>query len=269
MPLLLAIMFFFSSLTYADTPITVVSDPWCPFICNEAQHKQGLVIDLSSAALKASINKSIQLESMSWARSKIFTQKGKRDAIAGIERTDKNKGLFTFPKTSLGRSKICLFKRRGNPWQFLDGPSLNHQRLGWVNHYIYGPKVDFLDAHIEKLQRNNSKFLTIISGNNHIHKRLLNMIIQDRIDVIAEDYSVIKHTIAQDGLTKIINMAGCIESSETFVYLAFSSKIPHAQHYADALDNGIKDIIKSGQASKILARYGLTVEESIQVHNWH
>ena len=269
MRLLLLIIIISTNLSHANSPITVVSDPWCPFVCNETQDSKGLVLELASAALKVSINKQLKFESMSWARSKIFAQKGKRDAIAGLERTEKNKGLFTFPKTSLGRSTICLFKSKSNPWQFLDGPSLHHQRLGWVNHYLYGSKVDFLDAHIEKLQNENSKYLTIISGSNHIHKRLLNMIIEERIDVIAEDYSVIKHTIAQQGLTKKIAMAGCIESSETFVYLAFSNNIKHAQQYADALDNGIKTIIKNGQAAEILSRYGLTVEESIQVNSWN
>ncbi len=242
----------FSSESFADKKvIKVAADPWCPFNCEPDQEHQGLIIDIAREALAMSGYK-LNYESMNWARAKILVQNGDLDGIVGMAKTERSSPLYHFTRMPLGESKICLYKRKDDPWTYSSTDSLNNKVFGWINDY--GFSSDPLDQWVSN-HKNKDQVLTV-SGKN-THERLFKLLQLKRIDTFAEDKNVIAYTLKQANLTSDIVVAGCLEESQD-IYLAFSLKAPDRLLWSKAIESGLQTLSNNGRLESILRHYGLS-----------
>lgn len=242
----------YASLSFAENKvIKVAADPWCPYNCDPKDEHQGLMIDIAREALAMSGYK-LNYESMNWARAKLAVQTGTLDGIVGMAKTERSSPLYHFTSMPLGESKICLYKRKGDPWTYLSPDSLDNKVFGWINDY--GFSTDPLDQWVSN-HKTKENVLTV-SGKN-THERLFKLMQLKRIDTFAEDKSVIAYTLKQANLTSDIVVAGCLEESQD-IYLAFSLKAPDRLLWSTAIESGLQTLSENGRLENILRHYGLS-----------
>ncbi|THB75581.1 MAG: hypothetical protein D6B28_00005, partial [Gammaproteobacteria bacterium] len=101
----------------------------------------------------------------------------------------------------------------------------------------------------------DSKVISI-AGNDPL-ERLIKMLIVKRVDAILEDHAVFSYTANRIGFTDY-RYAGDDKSDpvDNKLYIAFSPAT-RSNEYAKLLSKGISNLRKSGELSRILAKYGL------------
>ncbi len=155
---------------------------------------------------------------------------------------------LVFPQQESGMLLGCLFVMPDNPWQYKGPESFIGQKLGGGTGYDYGEYQNYIDAN----KKTNS--VQLLAG-AHVAERNLKKLFRGRIDVIAEEQSVLMYELKKLGKPGSVKSAGC--PFEAPLYTGFSPRIPKAETYARILSEGIEELRKSGTLQKILARYGL------------
>ncbi len=233
-----------------DASIHIAADPWCPYNCAPDSKFEGVMIELAKEALSMS-GYVLHYQTMNWARAKLRVQAGELDGVVGMAYTEKSKHLYYFPKTPLGESQICFYKRAIDEWQYQGVASLDAKVFGWINEYGFVP--DPLDDWVK--ENKNTKRVITVAGKD-THARLFKLLTLKRIDTFAEDKTVIAHELNLLGLNESIKVAGCLNRVEK-VFIAFSLESQHSKTWADALDAGLVRLKESGRYNKILEKYGL------------
>jgi ABC-type amino acid transport substrate-binding protein len=159
---------------------------------------------------------------------------------------------YQFPKTALGVSETCFFRRVSDQWEYKSPQSLASQTMGWINDYLFGDNTglnDWVTAH-----KGTSQLLTV-SG-TVTHPRLFKLLLTQRISTFAEDRYVISYKLKKLGLQDKIAVAGCTGPIDK-VCVAFSQKTGRGEMLAKALDDGVEKLRRNGRLAAILKTYGL------------
>ncbi len=236
--------FFVLNFAHSDE-ITLAGDPWCPFTCDPASDKPGLIVEVAKELLESAGHKVIYKE-VAWARAVNDTRDNKINAVAGALKADAPD--FIFPSVSWANQKSCFFVKKGSAWKYKGVDSLKDQKIGAVQDYTYGEPFD---SYVK-----NSKSVDLVSGTGTTLK-LFKKLQDSRVAIIIEDETVAAYTLVNDKSlagSEIVKV-GCLKA--TPLYVTFSPKNPKSKDYAKSLSESFKKFKTSPKMKEILSRYGL------------
>ena len=241
------IFLFFISNIYADK-ITLVADEWCPYNCKPENKNQGFLIDIATTIFEKEGHTIVYAPNIDWEDAIKRTRLGEFSAIIG---TDKEEAPdFIFPENSQAQSANAFFVKKESKWQYTDIDSLQNVRLGIINGYSYGNRID---DYIKKNMHNSNK-VQAISGNRAIYHNAKKLLFNS-IDVMVEDPYVLDYYFHFNKEIMPFKKVAVIDFSD--IYIAFSPKNPNSKKYAKILSDGMLEIKRSGELQKILDKYSI------------
>lgn len=236
-------------MTYLEAAtVTLRADVWCPYNCDPRSSSPGFMVEVADAAFKMK-GDAVEYLLMDWTRAVADVESGKYDGL--IATTTAITPDFIFPKQELALATQYFWTKKASSWVFTDISSLENMQLVIMDSYSYGPP---LDDYIAK-HKKDSKKIKIMSGNDG-RAEAANYVLSADNAVFIEEAYVMKDFLVRSRLLEYFNQ---VESKipPTKMYIAFTSKIPQAQAYADILDAGITTLKQNGQWERLLDKYGI------------
>ena len=226
----------------ANKKITLVSDEWCPYICDVNSAKPGLIMELGRETFKK-LGYDVTLKTINWARAIINVRKGKYAVLAGAYKSDAPD--FVFAETPLAISKNCFFVKKGSHWKYENINSLKTQELGVINDYSYGDNIDkFIKLNPTKIQS--------VSGNNALRANMKKLLI-GRITVLIEDRYVFSYKAKKAGLFDNFKNVGCTAPHN--VYISFSPNKASSKTLAGEFNTEFNKLQKTPFVNEVLKKY--------------
>lgn len=229
----------------ADT-IEVRSDTWCPYVCDN-KAAPGYMIEAIVRIFEKHGHK-VNVQIVNWARAVNETRLNKATVIVGAMVNDAPD--FVFPEKSFGTGDDYFYVPKDSNWSYTGEASLKGKRVGVINGYAYGGKVDDL------IRKRKDVFISI-SG-EHPLDQLFRMIDSKRLDAFIENDAVFRYTL--DALK--LNSDDYKRVSENVaddprLWAAFSPKNKKSVEYGKIFSKGIVELRQSGELNKILNKYGI------------
>ena len=234
----------------AGETLVLAADNWCPYNCDPASGRPGYVVELARAIFRERAI-TIEYQQISWSRSLHLARAGQVNGLIGV--TPREAPELVFPEEPVGVSHNSYWTVKSSHWRYNGPRSLDNLQVGVIQQYDYGkPLNTYLH---DPANRSHVQWL---SGPNALVQNLKKLA-ASRVDVVVEDEAVVRYMARKSGLLERFRLAGVEGSArgEDDVYLAFSSRDPHARQHARTLDTGIRALRRSGELARILARYGL------------
>ncbi len=234
----------------AGETLVLAADNWCPYNCDPASDRPGYVVELARAIFHEHAM-TIDYQQISWSRSLQLARAGQVNGLIGV--TPREAPELVFPEEPVGVSHNSYWTVKSSHWRYNGPRSLDNLQVGVIQQYDYGePLNTYLNDPA------NRSHVQWVSGPNALVQNLKKLA-ASRVDVVVEDEAVVRYMARKTGLLVRFRLAGVERSTrgEDDVYLAFSSRDPHARQHARTLDTGIRALRRSGQLAHILARYGL------------
>ena len=237
----------FSKLSFADT-LTITSDLWCPYSCEENSDHQGFMVEIAKAIFEPKGHK-IQYKIVNWARAVQEAKAGKANGVLGANRGDVPG--FILPSLAIGNSANYFWALKDSKFNYQSIELLKDKKIGVINGYSYGG--DEIDLPIQK----KNKSFVVVSGDKAL-SQLIKMAAAKRIDAFIENPNVLQYVLStmpeyKDKFQIVSKNMG----SDPDLFIAFSPANPNSKKYADLLSEGMKTIRKNGKLKAILARYGM------------
>jgi polar amino acid transport system substrate-binding protein len=234
------------SVLHAAT-ITIRSDDWYPYNGDPMSEQPGYMIEAARVIAERNGHQ-IDYAQLSWEQALEATRAGSIDCVVGAYVGDAPD--FEFPETSWGRSADTFFVMSDNPWRFNAVADLATQRLARIAGYEYSAEVEayFATAAPEAI-------VMIDNTRNGLSKALM-LLVTRRADVVVEDENVARAKIGAMGLQSRIVEAGAAPSRND-IYIACTPARPEGEAYAKMFSDGMAELRRSGELTRILARYGL------------
>jgi polar amino acid transport system substrate-binding protein len=227
--------------------IVLSADEWCPFNCNPNHENQGLLLDIAKFSF-ARKGHSIKYVPATWKRAIRQVMKNQHQGLIGAAKPDAPDLIY--PKNYLHLVHNKLYVLRNSDWKYTGIKSLESINLGVVRNYYYG---EVINAYIEANKHDKSR-ITIITDDTAIG-RTISMLKRNRIDAFIEVKAVVQHYLSSQVNNQQIKEAG--EGSTQDIYIGFSPNNPHSQRYADALDEGIVELRKTGKLEQLYKKYNI------------
>lgn len=228
--------------------IIIASDPWPPYVGKE----DGELGSMVEIALKAFEKVGIEVEykNLPWDRA---IQEVRSGNINGIIASVYDVEDLIVGEYSVGISGVSLFVKKGNEFEFESIDSLKDIRLAGMMNYSYGYGIEML---LQEATENKNPNVTVVQGDNPI-KSMVEMLANDRIDVMPEDRDVFFRIVNDLGLNSEDYSEIELPDSYDESYISFSPNIEESSEYAMKLDEGINIIRTSGELQQILNKYNL------------
>lgn len=249
--ILLVVILISTGLSANAKEIKMASGDWCPYVCDPTLHKgkMGYLPDIVKIIFEKE-GYTFKMHYLPFARVVDATKRGDYVAIPGVYKSDVPDFIFASTPQGLGGNEIYVLKE--NSWKYKGLSSLKDLKgkIGITNDYTYGKKID-------KFIKTNSEIFNTLSGEDP-QGRNMKMLATKRVVAWIEDVQVAKFNISKEGLTTKILSAGQV-GEELPVYVGFSPKnAEESKKYAKLVEDGIKELRKSGKLKEILSDYGLS-----------
>jgi polar amino acid transport system substrate-binding protein len=235
--------------------ITIAADEWCPYNCGEKDENPGYMVEIVRAAFgKSGI--AVAYKVLPWSQAIEKTRKGEYDALVGASRGDAPD--FIFPDVLQGISINQIWVRDDYVLKYKNLNSLDGLRLGIIEDYSYGKKVD---PYLKERITNNTGDVNVISSENATESNIAELV-NGNLDVILEDKNVVEYYFASRNLPMSLKAVGnsvdIQDYEDTFIYVAFGPSNPKAKQYTKLLTKGVQEMRRSGELTAILAKYNVS-----------
>ena len=107
--------------------VTITGAVWCPNNCYPDTNKPGIMLELTSQALKLT-GRNLFYTELPWSRAVLQTQKGNFDALIGASKFDAPD--FIYSEEPIAIAKNCFFTRADSNWEYSGQNSLEQILLG-------------------------------------------------------------------------------------------------------------------------------------------
>lgn len=235
-----------SSPSYGKEVLTVGTDPFCPYNC-ENKEKPGIVMELFRKAFKKH-GYEVVFEFGSWAGAVRKLKEGITTTFGSANKNDAPELIYASVPTVYMEN--TFFKKKGSKWTYKGVESFTGKSLGVTANYNYEKKID---AYVEKYKADNSR-VTVVSGLESL-PRLFKLLDLGRIDFFLDDFFVAGHKMKAMGLQDKVEADAVV--SRIPLYFGFSPKNPNAKKYAKIVSEELMLMRKNGEMRKIFDRYGL------------
>lgn len=236
-----------ASAARAET-LVIAGDIWCPINCQPGSERPGIFVELVQEIFAES-GIEVQYQALNWARTLHRVRRGELNAAIGAGVEDAPDFVFTPTPVALARN--CFFTRQDSTWAYTGVASLPTVRLGVINDYSYGEKINaYVAAHRGKNDR-----VLVASGDTALDLNL-NKLAHGRLDALLENSWVIQNRLAALGRRGELRDAGCRESDAP-IYLAFSPALKSSARYAALFEQGLQRYRANGRLQELLQAYGV------------
>ena len=228
--------------------ITLVADPWPPFNIEPGGEHEGYMVDVARAVFEAR-GHTVIYRTLPWKRAIDGTRSGLYSGAIGASKTDA--AGFVFPDEELARNVLAFYTLADHSWRFEGPASIETVAIGVAAGYDYRHWLnDYIRVH-----RNDDRRVQVVAGQDPLKMNLKKLLLQ-RIDVVVDNESAIRHMAGELGVLNNIRPAG-FGTEPAYIYIAFSPALPESSRLAHQLSQGIGELRRSGRLQLILDRYGL------------
>ena len=221
-------------------PLVFLSDPFCPYICNNQPGQQGYAGEVLREIYQQQ-GFDFQLKFTPWSRAKSYFAKSYEGPVKynALVLTDSKISPHTvLNPTPIVSAQSCFFKRRGFNWQY-QGVNSQPVRLGVMQDYGPYPQFEELFKRMAPLPIHN-----IVSSEPS--KNSLQRLLGKRFDVAILDRSVGLYLIHQYGWQDQIELAGCGDTVRQ-LYIGFAAYDPKHPILIKLLEQGLIQLARSGR----------------------
>ncbi|NQZ25494.1 MAG: transporter substrate-binding domain-containing protein [Colwellia sp.] len=250
----LSLIFFLLWLSIAIKPaqaktLTVVSDEWCPYICDD-RVLPGFLVEIVNEIARDNDLK-VKFTLMPLARALNLAKKGRVDILLALTSQHIAELQLQQSQLSFGGLYNDFYVRAINPWRFqsiahLSASLKDNVILGTINGYHYGEQLN-------QLLKSNTDHVFPASGNSPLEKQL-KMLQMGRLDILLDSRLTVQYQLSKLPKSSII-YAGS-QGEFTPLFLGFSSLL--SKEKVQLFDNGLMTLRQSGKLDDILAKYALT-----------
>lgn len=230
--------------------VRLEADPWCPYNCVPNTQHPGYMIEVARAILSAH-GYTVVYRTEPWSRVLVETRKGMIDGAIGATFEDGH-GLV-FGEEALGVDHTVVAFAGDRPAHYSGPHSLDGLRIGIIDNYGYnngGPIDQYLAT-----RRQNDPDSMVVLATDHALRQLIEMLQLHRIDVLFASNNVLSYTL------KMMGLQGSLKIRDTIAYnvvnIAFTPDA-RGRKLARLMDEGLRQLRRSGKLAEILAPYGLT-----------
>ena len=202
-----------------NTQLTLATTTWCPYTCASDSYEHGIIGEYVTQLLTQA-NVDVKIASYPWSRAIALANSQQVDGL--LTATPVEAPDLLFSSHPISSYQVCFYSHANSEWEYRLPLKFSGKRLGIIQDYGYGEPLDsYLQSH------GNSAEIITISGNNGL-ERLVHMLVEERLDVLPEDKTVIENLLAQQpGLRSQIMEVGCMPASP--YYLALTDTKAHQQ----------------------------------------
>lgn len=225
--------------------IVIGADIWPPFNGEPGSAAPGYMVEVAQKVFGAK-GHTIVYKEIPWSRAIKNCRAGKIAGVFGAGVGDAED--FVFPKESLGILENHFFTLKNSTWKYDGIESLKKVKVGIIKDYEYGEEMDKYFAETK------GKMVQFVGGDSPLESNIKKLK-AGRIDVVIEGKPVFEYTAKEMGMVDLFKTVGGDNDPDP-IYIAFSPKNPKSKEYAAILSAGIVELRKSGELSKILAKYG-------------
>ena len=244
---LLMLFALIGSGAHADS-VVMRGDPWYPVNLDPDSDTPGYVIEIARLALQRGGHQ-LDYAIYPWERSVDGVRRGKIDCLPGVHRSTVPD--FVFTSESLGIDYMAFYSRSdAPPFHYRSLADLQDKVLAVNGGYGY---TDEMDAYINSAS--NSPALQITRGDQPL-QRNIRMLLAGRVDLVLESIPSVEQTAKQMGVANKLKRAALLPGSP-HIYIACSPQKPTSLEYVKALDEGIRELRRSGELQRILDKYGM------------
>lgn len=243
----LALAASFAAGPAAAGTLTIRGDPYCPYNCDAGSDMPGYMIEIAREVFAAH-GIEVVYQTTGWARAIEQARAGEIGAIVGAGTDDAPDFVFGAP---LGAWRMGYVFRAGESFEIAGPDSLEGRVLGGTVDYAYDGGIieDYIAAHGADPWR-----VQLLAGEDTLERNLLKLV-AGRIDVLAEEITVIDHAIARLGLGADIEVVRTPLVDPLFI--AFSPARAGSARLSELLDEGVAAMRADGRLAAILKRYGI------------
>ncbi|MEC5163119.1 MULTISPECIES: substrate-binding periplasmic protein [unclassified Janthinobacterium] len=220
-------------------PIVLAVNQWCPYICELASARRGILVDVITE-LFAAEGLAVSFVNMPLSRGVQSARGGQIDGVVGILPALAPDLLF--PDQPVIDTQFCFFTDAGSAWRF---GGFGRKYGGVALGVAHGKVVDArLARAFDKVAR--------VSGEG-VTRRMVTMLQLHRLDALLEERRSVEYVLATQHLAPL-RMAGCIERK--YEYVGFAPGGARARDYAQMFSGGMVKLRDSGRLAQIVAAYG-------------
>ncbi len=202
----------------AENVLSVITEPWPPYIIDENGKQGGIEYDIMQAVLK-DMGYTMQYKSYPWKRAVDMIKKKEADAILGLFKDAEREQFLFFPETAFLNAVYVFFYKKGNEFVYDGIASLSGKRVGIINGYIYsdefGKAGGFEKEGVTELEQNLKK------------------LVHGRLDLVLDNQYVGLYLAKQLGLSEQIGYAATPLTAARPHYVAFARKAGYDKLAAD------------------------------------
>ncbi len=241
MKYLLTVLFIVSAFSiFADT-YTVVTDEWAPFY-GEKVPDNGYLTQIVKAAFKAS-GHDLQHNWMPWKRAITEAERGTYQVLMGAYYNSDRAKIFEYSEP-ITQTQVVFFEQKGNNIKYKKLEDLKNYKIGVVRGYSTTEEFDKAEYLIKEVSPDT--------------KTSLKLLLNKRVDLIANSREVVLHILQQDfpeQYAKINVVQPPLQVNN--LHIVVSKTIPNAKKIISDFNKGLKTIKENGTYDKILEKYGM------------
>ena len=213
-------------------------DSWPPF---SDMNGKGMSADIVSAAY-AAVGREVEYHVRPYSRVLHEVRSGQLDAGFNVTRQATTEVVYIFGQQPILFARASFFFPNNSVKSYTDYAELPlNGNIGIINGYEYG---DIYETSRHRFQEHRVNSQTQIIG----------MLMAGRLDMAIMFDQVAAYTLKSMGLENEVLRKG-FANHRSAIYVVFSRKNPHAQWWADKLDEGMLKIKASGVYAQIVDAY--------------
>ncbi|WP_049723347.1 substrate-binding periplasmic protein [Gilvimarinus polysaccharolyticus] len=249
-----------SCLSYANT-VKVCYDQWPPMTIFPADEsaERGFVIDMLEQIYTAQ-GYTLEYYEVPLARGLDMVAEGLCDMLPEYLLSQSAEQTFVYASEKTFEYASAFVIRRNDSWRYSGVQSLNHKRIATGPGWDYSSMSVNYQNHLDDPK--NSHLIEIIAGYDDVVDRILQMIIDHRVDVYADSELVLQHVLNRLNLNEKLQIVRPGLEHKLVEIPIFSKKIPSKkrQQLIKIWNEG-RQLIKGQQENDLLQKYNVTLSE--------
>jgi len=200
------------------TEITIASDIWCPYICQDKQ-KPGYIVEMMNDILQDK-QFTIKNQTMPLVRAIKRLQSGDVDIVLGLTRQHIDHDNLIRSNMSVGNSANDFFVNPNNAWRFTTVAQLAKyasagHKIGIIKGYYYG-------VHISELMTKSPRLFAYSHGNAPLEQNI-NRLKSGRIKILLDSKNSVLNEVKRLNISALTYAGTQGEESKLYVALSIHS----------------------------------------------
>jgi polar amino acid transport system substrate-binding protein len=245
---------------HAET-LKVCYDQWPPLTIfpSNGSSARGVVIDMLEQIYTAQ-GYELEFFEVPLARGLAMVSDGLCDILPEYVGSVNTENDFVYGNEPTFAYTTAFVVRRGDPWRYRGIQSVIGKRVGTGPGWDYSSMSMAYQYYIDDPK--NADFVEVVAGYDDVIDRILRMIVEDRVDLYADNELVLQHVLNRLDLHDELQVTHPGLEKKLVERPIFSKRIPDAkrQQLIRVWDEG-RLLIKGEQEKMILKKYNVSLDD--------